>query len=104
MNKQEQTIVTISHYSRKFTAELPCDVSLGELCDALKGLLKAAGYADATVNEHIKGEYDEVFTPYVSDDFPIGPDGAYEYTEDEMKEFSEWDITLNDGLENEYKP
>jgi hypothetical protein len=44
---------------------------------SLKGLLKAAGYADATVNEHIKGEYDEVFTPYVSDDFQIGPDGAY---------------------------
>jgi hypothetical protein len=42
-----------------------------------------------------------VFTPYVSDDFPIGPDGAYEYTEDEMKEFSDWDDTLNDGLENE---
>jgi len=97
MNKPEQTIVTISHYGRKFTAELPCDVSLGELCDALKGLLKAAGYADATVNEHIKGEYDEGFTPYVSDNFQIGPDGAYEHKDD----LSDWDVTLNDGLENE---
>jgi hypothetical protein len=59
MIKQEPTVVTISHYGRKFTAELLCDVSLGELADALKGLLKAAGYADETVNEHIKGEYDE---------------------------------------------
>jgi hypothetical protein len=100
MNNPEQTIVTISHYGRKFTAELPCDVSLGELADALKGLLKAAGYADETVNEHIKGEYDEII-PYVSDDFQIGPDGAFEYTEDEMKESSEWDVTLMDGLEDE---
>jgi hypothetical protein len=38
---------------------LPCDSSIGEVCDSLKGLLKAAGYADETVNEHIKGEYDE---------------------------------------------
>jgi hypothetical protein len=97
MNKPEQTIVTISHYGRKFTAELPSDVSMGELCDALKGLLKACGYADETVNEHIKGEYDEVFIPYVSDNFQIGPDGAYEH-EDNL---SDWDVTLNDGLENE---
>jgi hypothetical protein len=68
MINTEPTIVTISHYGRKFTAELPCDTSLGELCDALKGLLKAAGYADATVNEHIKGDNDD-FIPYVSDDF-----------------------------------
>ena len=59
MIKTELTIVTISHYGRKFTAELPCDSSIGEVCDSLKGLLKAAGYADETVNEHIKGEYDE---------------------------------------------
>jgi len=59
MIKHELTVVTITHYGRKFAAELPCDVSLGELCDALKGLLKAAGYADETVNEHIKGQYDD---------------------------------------------
>jgi hypothetical protein len=100
MIKPESTIISITHYGRKFTAELPCDSSIGEVCDALKGLLKAAGYGDETVNEHIKGEYDD-FTPYISDNFQIGPDGAYEYTEDEMKEFSEWDVTLNDGLENE---
>ena len=39
--------------------------------------------------------------PYVSDDFQIGPNGAYEYTEDEMKEFLEWDVMLMDGLEDE---
>ena len=43
----------------KIGAELPSDVSMGELCEALKGLLKACGYADETVNEYIKGEYDE---------------------------------------------
>jgi len=64
MINTEPTIVTISHYGRKFTAELPWDSSIGEVCDALKGLLKAAGYADATVNEHIKGEYDEDFTHF----------------------------------------
>jgi hypothetical protein len=59
MNKPEPTIITISHYGKKFTAEFPSDVSMGELCEALKGLLKACGYADETVNEYIKGEYDE---------------------------------------------
>jgi hypothetical protein len=92
MNKPESTIVTISHYGRKFTAELPCDVTMPELADAIRGLIKAAGYGDELVNG---------FIPYVSDDFQIGPDGAYEYTEGEMKEFLEWDVTLNDGLENE---
>ena len=59
MNKPEPTIITISHYGKKFTAELPSDVAIGELCDALKGLLKACGYANETINEYIKGEYDE---------------------------------------------
>ena len=59
MIKPESTIISVTHYGRKFTAELPCDVSLGELCDALKGILKAAGYIDEIVNEHIKGEYDD---------------------------------------------
>ena len=33
---------------------------------------------------------------YVSDDFQIGPDGAFERTDDE-----DWDVTLMDGLEDE---
>jgi len=37
--------------------------------------------------------------PYISDDFQIGPDGAYEHTEED--ELKDWDVTLNDGLENE---
>ena len=36
--------------------------------------------------------------PTVSDDFMIGPDGAFEYNEDDMKD---WDVTLMDGLEDE---
>ena len=34
---------------------------------------------------------------YVSDDFQIGPDGAFEYGDD----ISDWDVTLMDGLEDE---
>ena len=45
MIKTEPAIISITHYGRKFTAELPCDSSIGEVCDALKGLLKSAGYA-----------------------------------------------------------
>ncbi len=41
---------------------------------------------------------EENIEPYVSDDFQIGPDGAFEYTDDEI---SEWDGTLMDGLEEE---
>ena len=33
---------------------------------------------------------------YVSDDFQIGPDGAFERTDDK-----DWDVTLMDGLEDE---
>jgi hypothetical protein len=40
----------------------------------------------------------ENFEPIVSDDFMIGPDGAFEYNEDDMKD---WDVTLMDGLEDE---
>ena len=32
--------------------------------------------------------------PYISDDFQIGPDGAYE-------DVSDWDVTLMDGIEYE---
>ncbi len=37
------------------------------------------------------------FEPYVSDDFQIGPDGAFEYSDD----IEDWDNTLSDGLEEE---
>jgi hypothetical protein len=37
------------------------------------------------------------FEPYVSDDFQIGPDGAFEYSDD----IEDWDNTLLDGLEEE---
>ena len=45
-------------------------------------------------------------TPYVSDNFTIGPDGAFEMTEEIQKELqidnvSDWDSTLMDGLEDE---
>jgi hypothetical protein len=53
MINTEPTIVTISSHGRKFTAELPWDVSMPELADAIKGLVKASGYADELVNEYI---------------------------------------------------
>jgi hypothetical protein len=40
---------------------------------------------------------DQVWQPYISDDFQIGPDGAFEDTDD----ISDWDNTLMDGLEDE---
>lgn len=51
-------------------------------------------------NVLLASDYDEEENreiPYVSDNFQIGPDGAYEHGED----FSDWDVTLNDGLEDE---
>ena len=41
-----------------------------------------------------KEKYDKQTPPRVSDDFQIGPDGAYEHN-------SDWDATLMDGLEYE---
>jgi len=37
------------------------------------------------------------FEPYISDDFQIGPDGAFEY-EDHIED---WDDTLMDGIEDD---
>ena len=37
------------------------------------------------------------FEPFVSDDFQIGPNGAFEYSDD----IEDWDNTLLDGLEEE---
>ena len=39
----------------------------------------------------------ENFEPYVSDDFMIGPNGAFEYSDD----MEDWDNTLMDGLDDE---
>ena len=63
-------------------------------------------------NDQELGLYDEPFDnplikePYVSDDFTIGPDGAFEMTEEIQEELqkdnvSDWDVTLMDGLEDE---
>ena len=40
---------------------------------------------------------DQLWSPIISDNFQIGPDGAFEWDED-MKD---WDNTLLDGLEDE---
>jgi hypothetical protein len=40
--------------------------------------------------------------PVISDDFTIGPDGAFEMTEELPDDnISDWDVTLMDGLEDE---
>jgi hypothetical protein len=58
MINTEPTIVTISSHGIKFTAELPYDVSMPDLANAIKGLLKASGWPDELVNEYIKGEHE----------------------------------------------
>ena len=40
---------------------------------------------------------DQAWSPTISDNFQIGPDGAYEHEDD----LSDWDATLMDGLEEE---
>jgi hypothetical protein len=59
-------------------------------------------------NDQELGLYNEPFDnpmikePVVSDDFTIGPDGAFEMTEESTDDnISDWDITLMDGLEDE---
>lgn len=42
----------------------------------------------------------DILPPYVSDNFMIGPDGAYEHGEDD-EDITDWDVTLMDGLEND---
>jgi hypothetical protein len=59
-------------------------------------------------NDQELGLYNEPFDnpmikePVVSDDFTIGPDGAFEMTEELPDDnISDWDVTLMDGLEDE---
>ena len=59
-------------------------------------------------NDQELGLYDEPFDnpmikePVVSDDFTIGPDGAFEMSEELPDDnISDWDVTLMDGLEDE---
>ena len=42
-------------------------------------------------------EWCKQYPPFISDDFQIGPDGAFEYSDD----IEDWDNTLLDGLEEE---
>ena len=46
----------------------------------------------------LKNKLSSIGEPYVSDDFQIGPDGAFEHTDEDL---SDWDNTLMDGLEDE---
>jgi len=64
--------------------------------------------AEMTKNDQELGLYDEPFDnpmikePVISDDFTIGPDGAFEMTEElPDNNISDWDVTLMDGLEDE---
>jgi hypothetical protein len=67
-----------------------------------KNYLKENPDSTLTFDEWFKkwGEINNLpinFEPYISDDFQIGPDGAFEYTDD----MEDWDNTLMDGLEEE---
>ena len=67
--------------------------------------------ANSGIREQLETEIDEEpyagpTPPFVSDDFTIGPDGAFEMTDEIQKELlekniSDWDSTLMDGLEDE---
>lgn len=37
----------------------------------------------------------------VSNDFQIGPDGAFEYEEEDIDDLDDWDSTLADGLDDD---
>ena len=48
---------------------------------------------------------DQLWSPIISDNFQIGPDGAFEWVDEhyssENEEMKDWDNTLLDGLEDE---
>jgi hypothetical protein len=67
-----------------------------------KNYLKENPDSTLTFDEWFKkwGEINNLpinFEPYISDDFQIGPDGAFEYTDD----MEDWDNTLMDGIEDD---
>lgn len=60
-----------------------------------KNYLKETPTSTLTYDEWME----QVWTPTTSDDFQIGPDVTFEYSDDE--DLSDWDVTLLDGLEDE---
>lgn len=71
--KTEPTIITIKSNGKTVTAELPWDVTMPEVAQAIKGLLVANDWGVELVDRYIK-------------------------TNDDL---SDWDVTLTDGLEDE---
>ena len=58
-NTEKPTIISIESHGKKFTAELPWDVNMSDLMDALKGLLLASGWPIDIINEYVKSDLDE---------------------------------------------
>lgn len=77
------------------------------------GALANSGIRERLEREEFERDEEPYAGPIVSDDFTIGPNGAFEMTEEIQKElqqepeeemeedFSDWDVTLIDGLEDE---
>ena len=74
MINTEPTIITIKSNGKTVTAELPWDVTMPDLAQAIKGLLVANDWGYKLVDEYIKTD-----------------------------DLSDWNVTLNDGLEDETK-
>lgn len=72
MINTEPTIITIKSNGKTITAELPWDVTMPEVAQAIKGLLVANDWGVELVDKYIKTD-----------------------------DLSDWDVTLNDGLEDE---
>ena len=72
MIKIEPMIIIVSSYGKKVTAEIPGDSTMEEVARTFRGLLIANDWGVESVDRYIK-------------------------TDDS----SDWDVTLNDGLEDE---
>ena len=72
MIKIEPMTITVTSFGKKVTAEIPGDSTMEEVAKTFRGLLIANDWGVELVDRYIKTD-----------------------------EFSDWDVTLNDGLEDE---
>ena len=72
MIKIEPMTITVTSYGKKVTAEIPGDSTIEEVAKTFRGLLIANDWGVELVDRYIKTD-----------------------------DLSDWDVTLNDGLEDE---
>lgn len=102
-NNNKPTILTAQHYDKKITVEFDhSDTDLDEVMDAVETLIIGMGFHSDSLKrwivdraEEYNDEDDDILVKFSEKDI----DEAF--AQHNAEEDADWDVTLNDGLEEE---